>query len=90
MRVVETRKKVLGEEHPDTLKSIGNVGHTRKCQGHNQSTLKLTKTCAALHNDTCLYRYNLIIPPICHQNIVQPVYYSNKDILTRPFTKLSI
>ena len=33
VQVVETRKRVLGEEHPDTLKSIGNLASTFWSQG---------------------------------------------------------
>jgi len=28
VQVIETRKRVLGEEHPDTLTSIGNLAST--------------------------------------------------------------
>jgi hypothetical protein len=31
--VIETRKRVLGEEHPDTLSSIGNLASTYRNQG---------------------------------------------------------
>jgi len=33
LMVVETRKRVLGEEHPDTLKTIGNLVLTYQHQG---------------------------------------------------------
>jgi hypothetical protein len=30
LQVLEARKKVLGEEHPDTLIGMGNLAHTLK------------------------------------------------------------
>ena len=34
VQVMQTRKRVLGEEHPDTLISIGNLASTYRQQGH--------------------------------------------------------
>jgi tetratricopeptide (TPR) repeat protein len=33
MQVIKTRKRVLGEEYPDTLKSMGNLASTYRNQG---------------------------------------------------------
>lgn len=38
---METRKKVLGNEHPDTLTAIANLAFTLKSQNQNQEALSL-------------------------------------------------
>jgi hypothetical protein len=35
VQVMETRKRVLGAEHPDTLTSMGNLAFTCKSQGRD-------------------------------------------------------
>ena len=42
---METRKRVLGEEHPDTLTSMANLAYTRKSQDRLEDALDLIKTC---------------------------------------------
>jgi len=37
MQVMETRKRVLGEEHPDTLTSMNNLAFTIQKQGRKGS-----------------------------------------------------
>jgi hypothetical protein len=45
---METRKRVLGEEHPDTLTSMNNLALTFKDQGRNDDALKLMTECLSL------------------------------------------
>jgi hypothetical protein len=40
---METRKRVLGEEHPSTLTSMANLAHTWKGQGRDADALRLIK-----------------------------------------------
>ena len=48
MRVMETRKRVLGEEHPDTLTSMGNQAWTLKSCGRDAEALGLIMECQRL------------------------------------------
>jgi len=41
VQVMETRKRVLGEEHPDTLTSMGNLASTYRNQGRWNEAEKL-------------------------------------------------
>ena len=50
MQVVETRKRVLGEEHPDTLTSIANLAFTMREQGRVTEAIRLMAECVQLHN----------------------------------------
>lgn len=43
---METRKRVLGEEHPSTLISMANLAFTWKDQGRHADALALMKDCA--------------------------------------------
>jgi hypothetical protein len=45
---METTKRVLGAEHPDTLTSMINFAHTWKSQGQHQVTLTLSEDCVLL------------------------------------------
>ena len=45
MQVLETRKKVLGEEHPDTLWSMDNLAITVKSKGEDQKAIALMEEC---------------------------------------------
>ncbi|OCK75291.1 hypothetical protein K432DRAFT_175945 [Lepidopterella palustris CBS 459.81] len=45
---METRKRVLGEEHPSTLTSMNNLAFTFKFQGRNDEAILLLKTCLQL------------------------------------------
>lgn len=45
MRVIETRKRVLGEEHPDTLISMNNLAYTLKSLGGKDDALGLITEC---------------------------------------------
>ena len=45
---METFKRVLGEEHPDTLTSMANLAFTWKEMGRNGDALSLLQTCSNL------------------------------------------
>jgi len=40
VQVVEKRKRVLGQEHPDTLTSMNNLAWTLKSQGRDDEALE--------------------------------------------------
>ena len=44
-RVLEVRTRVLGEEHPDTLTSMGNLAITLRDQVEREQSLRLFRTC---------------------------------------------
>ena len=48
MQVMETRKRVLGLEHPDTLTSMNNLSFTWKDIGKQPEALKLMHECGQL------------------------------------------
>ncbi|KAF2022756.1 hypothetical protein EK21DRAFT_82486, partial [Setomelanomma holmii] len=48
VQVMETRKRVLGKEHPDTLTSMANLAFTLKSLSRNQEALSLIETCFQL------------------------------------------
>ena len=48
VQVVETRKRVLREEHPDALTSVHNLAFTLKRQGHNDKAISLMEKCLQL------------------------------------------
>ena len=58
--VMETRKRVLGEEHPSTLTSVNNLAFTWKAQGQDGEAINLMSECVhlrtrilgAIHPDT--------------------------------------
>jgi hypothetical protein len=41
VQVIETRKRVLGAEHPSTLTSMNNLAHTFYLQGRNEEAIQL-------------------------------------------------
>ncbi|CCD51174.1 hypothetical protein BofuT4_P085360.1 [Botrytis cinerea T4] len=45
VQVMETRKRVLGQEHPDTLTSMNNLALTWKGLGRDKEALKLMEEC---------------------------------------------
>ncbi|KAM0085556.1 hypothetical protein ACKRZS_002162 [Fusarium odoratissimum] len=47
-RVMEMRRTVLGEEHPDTLGSMNNLALTWKNQGRTRDALALMHSCVIL------------------------------------------
>jgi len=57
---MEMRKRVLGQEHPDTLASMNNLASMRKALGRNNKALELIENCLRLrkqrlgldHSDT--------------------------------------
>jgi hypothetical protein len=50
MQVMETRKRVLGAEHPATVNSMNNLAHTWKSQNRDSEALKLMEECVELLN----------------------------------------
>ena len=48
VRVIETTKRVLGEEHPDTLTSMNNLAFTLKDQSRDAEAISLTRRCCKL------------------------------------------
>jgi hypothetical protein len=48
VQVMETRKRVLGAEHPSTLTSINNLAHTYMKQERKDDALALISSCANL------------------------------------------
>ena len=48
MRVMETRQRVLGHEHPDTLMAMGNLAMTLRSQSRNKEAISLMETCFQL------------------------------------------
>lgn len=50
MQVMETRKRVLGPEHPDTLTSMANLAYTWKARGKLQDSLALMRRCSEVCN----------------------------------------
>jgi hypothetical protein len=45
---METSKRVLGPEHPDTLTSMNNLSYTWKAMGKRADALKLMDECLQL------------------------------------------
>ncbi|KAA8641430.1 tetratricopeptide repeat protein [Aspergillus tanneri] len=50
VQVMETRKTVLGAEHPDTLTSMNNLAYTLESQGKLQYALALMEKCSELRS----------------------------------------
>lgn len=48
VQVLNSRKRVLGEEYPDTLTSMNNLTHTLKDQEHSEAAHELLSDCATL------------------------------------------
>ena len=48
VQAMETRKRVLGQEHPDILTSMANLAFTWKSQGRNLEAILLLKECFQL------------------------------------------
>ncbi|KAF6803649.1 kinesin light chain [Colletotrichum plurivorum] len=48
VRVMETRKRVLGEEHPSTLTSMHNLAFTWKDQERWEDAIQLLQNCVRL------------------------------------------
>ena len=48
VQVMETRKRVLGAEHPDTLTSMANLAFTWKRQGRGAEAHNLIEECVQL------------------------------------------
>ncbi|KAF8535304.1 hypothetical protein BDD12DRAFT_689930, partial [Trichophaea hybrida] len=50
VQVMETRKRVLGLEHPDTLTTMINLAYTRKSQGRVDEAIELMDKAATLRS----------------------------------------
>jgi hypothetical protein len=48
VQVVETSKRVLGEQYPDTLIQMSNLAITLKERGQNADAIKLREECVRL------------------------------------------
>ena len=48
VQVMQTRKRVLGDEHPDTLASMHNLAFTLRLQARREEALALMETCFQL------------------------------------------
>jgi hypothetical protein len=48
VQVIETRKRMLGAEHPDTLASMANLAYTWKGQLRDKEATALMKECVQL------------------------------------------
>lgn len=48
VQVMETRKRVLGDEHPSTLTSMNNLAQTLKGLGHHDEAISIMDTCVGL------------------------------------------
>jgi hypothetical protein len=48
VQVMETRKRMLGQEHPDTLTSMANLAFTWKSLGRDHDALELMRECLLL------------------------------------------
>ena len=48
LQVMETTKRVLGQENPDTLRSMNNLAFTWKGYGRDAETFKLMEECMRL------------------------------------------
>jgi hypothetical protein len=44
-RVMDARKRVLRDDHPDTLTAMSNLAFTLRSQGRSQKTLSLMDAC---------------------------------------------
>jgi hypothetical protein len=49
-KVMETRERVLGKEHPDTLTSIVNLAYTYKSRGHSEKAIAMIMDVSALRS----------------------------------------
>jgi len=45
---MEMRKRVLGDEHPDTLESMVNLAYTWKAETRNEDAISLMAKCVEL------------------------------------------
>lgn len=81
MQVIETRKTVLGAEHPDMLTSMANLAFTWKDQGRHVEALGLLLDCVQLrskvlgveHDDTVSSSATLIGWQTAKLDIKEPV-----------------
>ncbi|KAJ5140331.1 hypothetical protein N7448_003739 [Penicillium atrosanguineum] len=52
VQVMETRKRKLGEDHPDTLSSMANLAFTWKSSGNDAEAVKLLRDCLVKQQQT--------------------------------------
>ncbi len=60
VEVMETRRRVLGEEHPDTLTSMKNLTLTIKRQNKNMEAVKFME---------CVRLRNQVLGPACSHSV---------------------
>lgn len=48
--LMERRKRLLGEEYPDTLTSMNNLAITLKSQSRNEEAISLMRRCFRIQN----------------------------------------
>jgi hypothetical protein len=51
VQVMETKKRVLRQEHPDTLTSMANLAHNWKSQGREKEAIDLMTEAERLRRD---------------------------------------
>ena len=65
MQVMETRKRVLGQEHPDTLSSMANLAFTTKDQSRKEEAIEVMVECVQLRTVCCRIAFTLETHEIC-------------------------
>jgi hypothetical protein len=81
VQVMETRKRVLGQEHPDTLTSMGNLAVPRKTSG-----VWADRPLAFLPQYTAYCSSQILFPCLCYiypsmkriQNFVSEVFFGRQ------------
>jgi hypothetical protein len=58
---METRKRVLGQEHPDTLTSMANLTYTWKSQDRGEDAIALMRQAERLLKKILSFKYLLAI-----------------------------
>jgi hypothetical protein len=61
---METRKRVLGQVHPDTLTSTNILAFMWKAVGHGNKALELIENCLQLRKQRLDLDYSGIISPL--------------------------
>lgn len=61
VQVMETREKVLEDEHPDTLTSMNNPAFILKAMGHRDSAISTMRTCVSWRTRTVPDLYILCV-----------------------------
>ncbi|KAF2834982.1 hypothetical protein M501DRAFT_943158, partial [Patellaria atrata CBS 101060] len=64
VQVMETRKRVLGEEHPNTLTSMNNLAFTFKLQGRKDDAILLMRQCSQLQKQILGPQHSYVISSV--------------------------